>query len=326
MKGSEIYIGWENSTGEYTVGDYFGIGHTQPRLNESPNHSVVALRDPAPSWSLQSFSFCRPTTLSSNGNSITPTAGFIFAGSNSAPSGNRDSARIRLEEHDVRGVFQPDFSAGSTVTTTGSGINGSNSTIGEFSFPHGILSPSSSFSYQTMLITHGSLMFIAWVISPFIGIYIARYLKNTLGHTWYILHVFFMAAVTGAGTIASFLLIFLYSPDRFSTDDSTVGDYHEKIGLAVAITVVIQVVLGFVCNAAYDPDRTLIPWWDQLHWWLGRSLFLIGVLNVYLGILYYQERFDAVWAIPAFWGFLVLGIALFATANYKDSKDSKSMK
>ncbi|KAJ3268215.1 hypothetical protein HDV01_003266, partial [Terramyces sp. JEL0728] len=302
MKGADMYIGWTNSTGGVTVGNFIGTGHSQPALNSVQNHQVVALMDPKPTWSQLSFSFCRPTTLSANGQSVTPNAGFIYAGSGSAPSGNlNDSKDISLVQHDINSVFQPDFSSSNVPVETNSG-----GSVG--SKP--ILTASSSFPFQSIIITHGVLMFIAWTLSPFIGIYIARYLKSSLGHAWYILHVFFMAVLTGAATLVSFVLIFLYSADRFGTDES-VGNAHEKLGLVVVIAVIIQIILGYISNAKFEPSRPAIPWWDKAHWWVGRGLFLLGLVNVYLGIKFYGENYNlAAWVFPVYWAVVALGIAM----------------
>ncbi|KAJ3258966.1 hypothetical protein HK103_003107 [Boothiomyces macroporosus] len=301
MKGADMYIGWTNSTGGVTVGNFLGGGHSQPPVNTVQNHRVVSLMDPKPSWSQLSFSFCRPTVLSSNGQSVTPTAGFIYGASGNIPTGNLDDInKINLLQHDANDAFQPDFSASNVPVVSN---NGGSNTVKP------ILTPSSNFSLQSVIITHGVLMFIAWAVSPFIGIYIARYLKSALGHTWYILHVFFMAVLTGVATLVSFILIFLYSADRFSNIDA-IGNAHEKIGLVVVVAVVIQIILGYISNAKFDPDRPAIPWWDQAHWWLGRSLFLLGLVNVYLGIAYYSRNYDlAGWVLPVFWIVIAVGIA-----------------
>ncbi|KAJ3320483.1 hypothetical protein HDV06_005212, partial [Boothiomyces sp. JEL0866] len=313
MKGSDMYIGWANSTGGITVGNYEGTGHSQPSLNSAQNHQVVPLMDPQPSWSQQSFSFCRPTTVA-GGQPITPTAGYIYGASGSAPSGNLDSAKVSLQQHDTKGAFQPDFSTSNTPVVTNSGGNTDDD--------QPILKPSPSFPFQSIVITHGVLMFIAWAVSPFIGIYIARFMKSALGHTWYILHVFFMSVLTGAATLVSFVLIFLYSSDRFSTDES-VGNAHEKLGLVVVLAVIIQVILGYVSNAKFDPNRPSIPWWDKAHWWVGRSLFLLGLVNVYLGIKFYGESYRlAGWVLPVFWLSVALGIAMMVYGQATKGQDN----
>ncbi|KAJ3316802.1 hypothetical protein HDV06_002821, partial [Boothiomyces sp. JEL0866] len=118
MKGADMYIGWVNSTGGVTVGNFLGGGHSPPTPNSNQNRQVVPLMDPMPTWSKLSFSFCRATTL--NGNPLSPTSGFIYAASESSPSGTLES--LNLPFHDTKGPFQPDFSSSNVpVVTTGGG-------------------------------------------------------------------------------------------------------------------------------------------------------------------------------------------------------------
>ncbi|KAJ3269837.1 hypothetical protein HDV01_000885 [Terramyces sp. JEL0728] len=310
MKGADMYIGWKNSTGGVTVGNFQGTGHSQPSLNSVQNHQVVALLDPKPSWSQQSFSFCRPTTI--NAQSLSSSSGYIYAASSSAPSGNLDSTKVSLQQHDSNGNFQADFST-SNVPVVAGGSGGDDKPI---------LTPSSSFPFQSIVITHGVMMFIAWAVSPFIGIYIARYMKSTLGHTWYILHVFFMSVLTGAATLVSFILIFLYSSDRFSTDES-IGNAHEKLGLVVVLGMIVQIILGYVSNAKFDANRVGIPWWDKAHWWVGRSMFLLGIVNVYLGIKFYGESYPlSPLVIPVFWIVIAAGIGMMVYGQVTKGQDN----
>ncbi|KAJ3308000.1 DOMON domain-containing protein frrs1L [Boothiomyces sp. JEL0838] len=325
MAGADMYIGWTNSTGGITIGNFEGSGHTQPNINSIQNQFSVSVPKVKPSWSGQSFYFCRPTTLTLNGKSITESAGYIFAGSNSKPNGNVDKTGVTFVQHDVMGTFTPSFSSpnSNNSSNTGQGGAGSDNNGGSGTFTQPILTPSSSFPYQKIVILHGILMFIAWVISPFIGIYIARYMKSTLGHTWYILHVFFMAGLTACATIASFILIFLYSSDRFASVDSRVGDVHEKLGLIVTIAVVVQVLLGYISNAKYDPNRTSIPWFDIAHWWVGRILFLFGLLNAFFGILFYKENYTlSIWVFPIFWTIIGFGTVMFTIGQFTIGQDN----
>ena len=59
--------------------------------------------------------------------------------------------------------------------------------------------------------------------------------------------------------------------------------------MVVVISTLIQIGLGFVSNALWTPDRKSIPWWDKLHWWFGRLLFLLAIVNTYLGIREFHE-------------------------------------
>ena len=61
-------------------------------------------------------------------------------------------------------------------------------------------------------------MFIAWGIAPFVGIFIARYLKDLLGVWWYRLHVGIMVGVVGGGTVIGLFVKLVYkTPPHFDS-------------------------------------------------------------------------------------------------------------
>ncbi|KAJ3258967.1 hypothetical protein HK103_003108 [Boothiomyces macroporosus] len=266
MSGADIYLGWKSSQGAISVGNFEGSGHVQPSANSVQNAQQVTLLETSPSWAKLSFSFCRPTAISSNGKSITPDQSYIYASCPDQPSGSSPS-NLRFSQHaGTYGSFAIDFTSTANTTVVGSTNN-------PFLFPSG------SFSYQQIVALHGILMFIAWSVSPFIGIFIARYTKDLLGHNWYRLHVFFMGV--GCGLFSTFIL-----PTSASS-------------------------IMFLANARWSPERTFIPWWDTLHWWFGRSLFLLGLVNVYLGLSLYDDNYVlATWVTPVYWVVVVLGIGL----------------
>jgi hypothetical protein len=47
---------------------------------------------------------------------------------------------------------------------------------------------------------------------------------------------------------------------------------------------VVQLILGVVIDKKFNPTRSEIPLRDKVHWWLGRVLFALSILNIFLGI------------------------------------------
>ena len=65
---------------------------------------------------------------------------------------------------------------------------------------------------------HGIIMTVAWGVCPFVGIFVARYLKEKLGVWWYRIHVVFMLGGVGGLTIAGFLIKYLTAqPPHFQS-------------------------------------------------------------------------------------------------------------
>ena len=173
--------------------------------------------------------------------------------------------------------------------------------------------------YNQMLIAHGSLMFLAWGVAPFFGIFVARYLKDALGVWWYRLHLGLMFGITGVFTGISFILIILYKAEHFDS-------VHTQIGLTIFVMMIVQLLLGYVSNVFWTPDRSVIPLWDKAHWWVGRGIFILAIANVYLGLDAAQEFFPISRdIIILYWITLVAGFSalIFGQVKYGQSRKLK---
>ncbi|KAJ3259813.1 hypothetical protein HK103_001704 [Boothiomyces macroporosus] len=300
MSGSDIVIGWQNSTFGTTLVNLAGKGHFRPQINAHQVAYLVPLFDPKPEWSAQSFSFCRPTLVEKDSlNPVTANSKYILAVSNTLPV-NVDSSSSSFGYHDKRFIFDLDATIPTAYIVHGV----------RDSPPRGNPDPTASIPYDQILMMHGLSMVFAWLIAPFAGIFIARYLKAQLGHSWYIAHKLIMGLV-GIITVVSVTLVAMYYSQPHFSNSTLVGNIHVKIGLTVLILVFVQILLGIVSNHLFDKDRQSVPWWDQTHWWLGRTLLVLSVFNVFLGInLYYSDS-----SVPGFVNLIcgaVLGIALCA--------------
>jgi hypothetical protein len=83
-------------------------------------------------------------------------------------------------------------------------------------------------------------------------------------------------------------LVFLYtSGPHFSTESSI----HPLLGLITTILLVLQIILGFVIDALFDENRRSTPWYDVLHWWVGRLLSVLALATIVLGIVYFEKGY-----------------------------------
>lgn len=50
-----------------------------------------------------------------------------------------------------------------------------------------------------LILWHGGLMLVAWLLFPAIAVFVARFLKSTLGHTWFRIHsgLFLLTGIIG---------------------------------------------------------------------------------------------------------------------------------
>jgi hypothetical protein len=199
MANADFYIGWKNSSGGYTLSRRTPNGYSMPEYSSSNQIvNVVPLQVPSPSWASLAFSFTRPIAAD---NTITSSSRFIYGIANNPPA-NPDDPGSSFIGHSQKGNLPAaNFlaSSGGSVST-GSGSSAIVSSTREV--------------YEKVMTAHGALFFIAWVLAPFVGIFIARYLKATLGPLWYKLHMGILGGVTGGLSVIGFLLAVLYNQGK----------------------------------------------------------------------------------------------------------------
>ncbi|KAJ3318443.1 DOMON domain-containing protein frrs1L [Boothiomyces sp. JEL0866] len=335
MSGADVYAGWKNSTSGITLANLKSTGHSQPGVNSVQNAWVVPLMSTAPSWSQLSFSFCRPTVVTS-GTTITSSVPYIYASGTSSPS-TPDSVSSRFSQHQsVYGSFSIDatvtnFSPSQTGTSTSAGnspaagtsptsAGGSNMNTDAASptNPVGLLqtgqtgtagqtgATNNGRSNQAILTAPDSFPYSNIVAVHGCLMFFAWSVCPTigifiaryfkkLGHLWFLLHVG-LAITTTLCTIVGFLLIFLYyTPPHFSGSDFMNGS-HTRWGLFILIGMVMQVVLGVASDRLFSPSRTKIP--------CG-----IGLFSTDFGI---DESI-----VTLYWVFLLFTVALFIYGETK---------
>ncbi|KAI8899945.1 hypothetical protein BC833DRAFT_524051, partial [Globomyces pollinis-pini] len=306
MADSDMYMGWKNTTDGITLANKKSTGHGQPAFNSIQNAVLVPTVVDRPKWSKLSFSFCRNVTVSAaNGATITNNLNYIYAFSNVMPKGNVDAASnpIHIHSDGDYGTFSFDFLGSETGHN-----HGESDHHDEESHEETILQASSAFPLSTVIIIHGILMFIAWVVVPFVAIFVARYLKNVIPTRWFTIHFMLLGVVTGVLTIVSAILVFLYIDERNPYFDTL----HAKLGVAIVIVMLCQIALGVISDRKFSPQRHSVPWWDILHWWIGRILTIAGLVNSYFGIALVSEFSNDAY-IPFITCFgIVIGLGVFS--------------
>jgi hypothetical protein len=153
--------------------------------------------------------------------------------------------------------------------------------------------------YDAFELTHGSLMFLAWSVFMPAAIICARYGKIFFHQYWFILHWGFTTLALVLMTVA-LVFIFLAQPLE--------AEFHSILGLiVVGLTVLYQIPWGVFIDRTFDPNRTLIPIKDKIHWWSGRIIFTCACVAVPTGIWAYAETGAvAVKVLYFIWTFVVL--------------------
>ncbi|RKO94549.1 hypothetical protein BDK51DRAFT_43165 [Blyttiomyces helicus] len=229
--------------------------------------------------------FTRSTADPTNRNPITAQSQpFIWA----ALPGNPGGA---LKMHQFKGTASGNLLDGSLAYEAGAA--------------RGSIISSSGDNYDKLVRAHGLLMTGGWLIAAPLGVFIARFGKATFGVWWFRIHVALMIVGAVGGTYAGFGLVYTAvsqnGDPHFSTDDPTQAA-HVVIGLIIIILAGPQSVLGFIIDKLWVPTRKAIPWWDRLHWALGRLVVLAAIINIPLGIATYDTLGN--------WAYIAFGVCL----------------
>ncbi|KAI9356276.1 hypothetical protein DFJ73DRAFT_916137 [Zopfochytrium polystomum] len=279
MASTTIYVAYPDNKGGVTVSQRKTPGHIQPTL-DTQDFTPVRISQ-LPPWatplpgSVITAAFNRSTVPSVAGRAISTTGAtpHIYGVCDLSASDGSPSAQI--QQHIVNGIFTLDLSALGQPASTGTSAASSS-----------ILDPT------TLKTLHAALMFAAWGVLTPAAVFVARHLKSRLGHAWYVLHASVAGGAVLALTALALLFIELAHPPGaprtpFLGDDGAAGaNAHRPVGTVVALVLLpVQVVLGLVANALFAPGRTAVPWWDRVHWWLGRATVLLAVAQMHLGIL-----------------------------------------
>ncbi|KAI0529290.1 hypothetical protein KFK09_001837 [Dendrobium nobile] len=131
----------------------------------------------------------------------------------------------------------------------------------------------SSYPYQLKR-THGILNIIGWGVILPIGAIVARYFR-TSDPLWFYLHsaIQFIGFILGlAGVVAG---VALYHKLHASVSS------HRALGILILVLGILQVLALFLRP---EKDYKLRKYWNWYHWWVGRLVLFLAVVNIFVGI------------------------------------------
>lgn len=138
----------------------------------------------------------------------------------------------------------------------------------------GFIPVNSGGNQRTMLIAHGVLAALAFVILFPAGA-IAIRLASFPGIVW--LHAAFQVFAYLVYIAAFGLGVYI------ATQMNLLDHYHPIIGIVVFVLIFLQPIFGFLHHAMFKKynSRTL---WSYVHIWLGRAAITLGIINGGLGL------------------------------------------
>lgn len=213
---------------------------------------------------------------------------------------------------------------GSTADVSYHGANRASVSIDLFSGTSTVVSTPG----ENLRIAHGSLMAIAFGIFMVFGVVVAVAVPKN--QAWWFPAHWASQGFASLLVIISFIIILVYYSQggiaHFTLATPTQGA-HGIIGIIVISLVVFQVILGVVADRVWQaeykktheyPSTKVFP--DVFHWWTGRGILLLAMINIYLGIAEMQWAWG--WYLGWTLAVLILGAVLVA-AYLKHHMDKK---
>jgi len=149
-------------------------------------------------------------------------------------------------------------------------------------------------------VVHGFLMGITWLLIMPTAAFIARYMKHRLGPWWFHIHRGLVLVGVLTALIAFVIILTYVQANHFNA-------VHGQVGLVILSLMLIQVVVGFLSDKLFDPNRRRTPLFpDLLHWFLGWSLVALPVANVLLGLSRFDNAPTAIWVVYFVLAFVIL--------------------
>ncbi|KAI8921786.1 hypothetical protein BC831DRAFT_475438 [Entophlyctis helioformis] len=314
MRNVPMFVGWDGPSAP-VVSTRFSTGYSLPAVANPTGARAVALAVPAPAWvgAGISFSFEVPQAA------FNRDTAFLWATSNTRPSTPASPSPAPSPPAPPPAAEQPPATSAPTFSPTPSPSATPLSEAG------GMIAIPSGMTYETLILIHGVVMFIAWGLAPFIGIAASRYFKRQLGDWASVINVIALAVLCGLGTLGGMLVIAL-----FKSGPAIGNDIHSIVGMAMLVMLFIQAVLGFVVHWMHDEYRHDRPWYNVAYAILGVVLIVAGLVNMFLGVAS-QEHLG--YAVSPYVSIglgivvaIVITLVLFAEIQHRhDKKNKESM-
>eukprot|EP01128_Nolandella_sp_AFSM9_P007026 TRINITY_DN374_c0_g2_i1.p1 TRINITY_DN374_c0_g2~~TRINITY_DN374_c0_g2_i1.p1 ORF type:complete len:1008 (-),score=217.47 TRINITY_DN374_c0_g2_i1:156-2915(-) len=297
MIGADMMIGWVEESGPVLL-DSFSEGHREPTLDTDLDgaNDLLLIRGETSNGEVL-FTFRRKLiTDDMNDFDIEPEADtyLLWAYGHTIGSGKN------ISKHAERGVSHVNLFLGSQS------------------------SPS------VLYAIHGSIMLLVWLPLFSTSVFIARYLKTTLGHIWFRAHVGFY--IVGALMMAISLLIIV----SVTGTAHLFLSYHSISGFILVLLFLLQGSIGYMADKVwrlkqrYSPHREEsrevapppffgqnLPW-DLLHGINGRLTYFVAMITIVLGLnLLGLPRVDiSVWILVSSSVVVLIGTALLLEQKF----------
>jgi hypothetical protein len=269
MVGSYHMIAWANpdNNNSITISQRTATGYSEPKVTKQQSDLTL---DPSSGITNGSLVVIIQRQLAVQGSTIsTSSQPFVWAVSNTPPGSSAQDARLSIHTHK------------NTVKLSAAQMTASSSQS------TGTLDDSDSDSLtktQKLIFAHAAFMCLAWLAFSPSAVFIVRFARKLIPQWWFSLHWWLQVFGTTFFVGLGFLCIHI-QPIEFP--DSSIKNAHSVFGYTVFIGTFVQVLIGHFHHKFFKADRGYIPWWTKLHWWVGRSLQILALIQIPIGFNLY---------------------------------------
>ncbi|KAH8828486.1 hypothetical protein DL96DRAFT_1799194 [Flagelloscypha sp. PMI_526] len=272
MIGSDVVILWDNSDGSITLSQRHASGHIMPTVISSPTNKATLVQSlSTTSGSKKSYAFSMPASSTSTGK-----VNLIYAFGTTKPSSSAVDAD--LEQHAQEGAFTIDLSSTTSTPTAGETPSTPSSTSGSSSGSNSGSSSSSQplSNFEKMIVAHGILMSIGFLVLLPIGALLAR-LSRTFTNRWFPFHMSIQWFISGPIIVVGFALATAAVQQRGGGP----LDDHMKWGIVIFVLYLLQLGVGAFIHWVKPSAPRRRPPQNYFH-------AILGLLIIALA--YYQVR------------------------------------
>ena len=190
--------------------------------------------------------------------------------------------------------------------------------VSEVDFPSGQAVHVDSLSQVKL---HAILMLFAWIWLATLAVVTARYMLDPIGKQWPLVHI-------GLAGVAIFLTLFSFGiiiNAVMSTGTGHFNSPHKFLGLMLFLSLFVQIALGAHSYFSYNSEREVPPVFpDKVHWWLGRSIMVLAITNIFCGLWEYAPSSVAPWFLFWMWLASLLIVIAVLEAFHRGDVPSRS--
>ncbi|KAH7159707.1 hypothetical protein B0J13DRAFT_519157 [Dactylonectria estremocensis] len=260
MAGAEMFLVYQDGNGNVTLSTRTCTGHNMPQYTQRSQVELLDGSGVSNEHMVANFK-------------CADCSGLDLSGSNSWIAGWKQGSALdstdpsqSIQEHDGYASFQVDFAL-ATFSSNGNPFTGSSSGSGS-----GAISESSSSISEHLVVAHGVIMAIVFVIAYPVGAILMPILGKWMIHAgWQVLAFLSMWVGFGIG----------YAISR--NDGSWGKESHVTLGVIICALLGLQPILGWAHHVHFvkHKQRGMI---SHAHIWYGRVLMILGIINGGIGL------------------------------------------